>query len=61
MSHLACVNKPPRFEAPSLIDPPPGCPFANRCPQASDPCRSSIPDLIYLDAGHWVQCFLFHK
>jgi peptide/nickel transport system ATP-binding protein len=53
-------NSQARGEVPSLINPPPGCPFANRCPEVNDPCRSSMPDPVYLDAGHWVRCCLFH-
>jgi len=30
---------------PSLVNLPPGCPFAPRCPLAEDDCRSAEPDL----------------
>lgn len=30
--------------APSLIDPPEGCPFAERCKYACDRCRKAIPE-----------------
>ena len=33
----------PRGEVPSLIDPPPGCPFAGRCPHTMDVCRQVMP------------------
>ena len=30
---------------PSLIDPPPGCPFHPRCPEVMDRCASEVPHL----------------
>ena len=48
-----------RGEVPSLIDPPPGCPFAARCTQVMDVCRQSMPGQTFVQAGHWVRCFLF--
>jgi len=45
---------------PNLIDLPPGCSFANRCPQATDRCRSEHPRVIDLDSGkHQVRCNLY--
>jgi peptide/nickel transport system ATP-binding protein len=32
-----------RGEVPSLVDPPPGCPFAARCPKVMDVCRQAMP------------------
>ncbi|MBM4041240.1 MAG: ABC transporter ATP-binding protein, partial [Planctomycetes bacterium] len=37
---------------------PPGCRFANRCPQATDTCRDSEPPLAALADGHHVACHL---
>ncbi len=48
-----------RGEVPSLIDPPPGCPFAARCPQAMDVCRRVMPGPIDVQPGHWVRCYLY--
>ncbi|HEX8993369.1 MAG TPA: ABC transporter ATP-binding protein [Anaerolineales bacterium] len=48
-----------RGEVPSLIDPPPGCPFAARCPKVMDACRRRMPGRTYLDRQHWVRCHLF--
>jgi peptide/nickel transport system ATP-binding protein len=48
-----------RGEIPSLIDPPPGCPFAPRCPQVMDVCRTAMPEVRELSADHWVRCHLF--
>lgn len=33
-------------DPPTPIDPPPGCPFAARCPEVRDRCRSEFPKLI---------------
>jgi peptide/nickel transport system ATP-binding protein len=48
-----------RGEAPSLIDPPPGCPFAPRCPKVMDVCRQVMPGPTNVQPGHWVRCHLF--
>ena len=48
-----------RGEVPSLIDPPPGCPFAARCPKVMDACRKTMPGPTVLDSQHWVRCHLF--
>jgi peptide/nickel transport system ATP-binding protein len=48
-----------RGEVPSLIDPPPGCPFAPRCPQVKDVCRQVMPAVSTLKPDHWVKCHLF--
>ncbi|MBK7455745.1 MAG: ABC transporter ATP-binding protein [Anaerolineales bacterium] len=48
-----------RGEIPSLIDPPPGCPFAPRCPKVMDICRQTMPDATKLSEDHWVRCHLF--
>ncbi|HEY1012812.1 MAG TPA: ABC transporter ATP-binding protein [Herpetosiphonaceae bacterium] len=48
-----------RGEIPSLIDPPPGCPFATRCPKVMDVCREVMPGATQLGADHWVRCHLY--
>jgi peptide/nickel transport system ATP-binding protein len=48
-----------RGEVPSLIDPPPGCPFAARCPRVMQICRQAMPEQIEINAGHSVRCHLF--
>lgn len=45
-------------DVPSPIDPPLGCHFHNRCPKAMDVCSEQIPDLIEIEPGHLVRCFL---
>jgi oligopeptide/dipeptide ABC transporter ATP-binding protein len=41
---------------PSLLSPPAGCRFAERCPFARDICRSAAPLLREVAAGHRVAC-----
>ena len=48
-----------RGEIPSLIDPPPGCPFAARCPQVMPVCREVMPGAVAINPQHWVRCHLF--
>ncbi len=48
-----------RGEIPSLIDPPPGCPFAPRCPHVMDVCRQIMPGPEVVSPNHWVRCHLF--
>jgi peptide/nickel transport system ATP-binding protein len=48
-----------RGEVPSLIDPPPGCPFAARCPKVMDICRQSMPGPTHIAPTHWARCHLY--
>ncbi len=41
---------------PSLLDPPPGCRFADRCQFVVDACRAAMPELREVGAGHKVAC-----
>ena len=52
---------PIQGEIPSPINVPPGCRFANRCPQAMPQCREHTPELIPLQEkdGREVACHLF--
>ncbi len=57
------ATRKPRLEAiagvvPSLLDPPPGCRFAPRCPYASSICVEAIPPLREVKPGHKVACVL---
>ncbi|MDI3473424.1 MAG: peptide/nickel transport system ATP-binding protein [Thermotogaceae bacterium] len=42
---------------PSLANPPEGCRFHPRCPEAKKECSESVPELIELETGHKVACF----
>jgi peptide/nickel transport system ATP-binding protein len=41
---------------PSLVNLPPGCPFAPRCPLAIDRCRTTEPALLRVGGGHLAAC-----
>lgn len=43
-------------EITSPIDPPNACRFANRCPRATEQCRSQEPPLQEVGSGHFVSC-----
>ncbi|HJP29801.1 MAG TPA: ABC transporter ATP-binding protein [Candidatus Latescibacteria bacterium] len=43
---------------PSLIDPPAGCRFADRCGRVEDRCRQQDPVLAELEEGHRVACHM---
>ena len=43
---------------PTLVDPPPGCRFAERCPERMERCTQATPALVELGDGTHVRCFL---
>lgn len=48
---------------PQLVDPPAGCPFADRCPEVMDVCREKTPEPVRIRdknaEGHFVRCHLY--
>ena len=46
-------------ELPSPANPPSGCQFHPRCPQATGECRKAYPGEATLDAGRVVRCVLY--
>ncbi|MBL8416331.1 MAG: ABC transporter ATP-binding protein [Propionivibrio sp.] len=46
-------------ETPSPANPPGGCHFHPRCPQASEACRASYPETSRVTASHTVRCHLY--
>lgn len=48
-------------DVPSPANPPPGCPFHTRCPQAMDICKNVKPQFKEIDDNHFVACHLYEK
>lgn len=57
LERVGSARTPVGGEVPSPIDPPPGCPFHPRCPQAVDRCRVEKPPVRKLGAVE-VACHL---
>jgi len=51
--------KPIRGISPSLIDTPQGCRFHPRCDYAMEICREKHPEMVKLEDGRAVRCFLY--
>ena len=43
---------------PSLVNPPKGCPFAERCEFATERCRTAMPEYKQFSETHRAMCFL---
>jgi peptide/nickel transport system ATP-binding protein len=62
---LECIPRPGvEFKSiegtvPSLIKPPEGCRFHDRCPYAMDVCVKERPTLVKAKEGHYVHCHLY--
>ena len=48
-----------RAVPPVLINPPPGCPFADLCPAMMPRCREVMPGVTHLTDARWVRCHLY--
>jgi peptide/nickel transport system ATP-binding protein len=48
-----------RGDMPSPLDPPAGCHFHPRCPEAMDRCRAVFPDETPLSGTHAARCHLY--
>ena len=44
---------------PSLLNPPPGCLFHPRCPQAQEICQQKVPTWQEVRPGRWVACHIY--
>jgi oligopeptide/dipeptide ABC transporter ATP-binding protein len=46
-------------DVPSPVDPPKGCAFASRCPEAMDICKTDRPVMREVEKDHYVACHLY--
>ncbi len=46
---------------PSLINPPPGCRFAPRCPFATPRCHKLEPPMMQVEKDHYAACWLLER
>ena len=53
--------KPLEGDVPSPLNPPTGCHFYPRCPEATNRCIKEIPRQIELEKGHFVNCHLYEE
>ena len=44
-------------QPPGLTNQQSGCGFCERCPAASPPCRTQVPELEEVSPGHYVRCW----
>jgi oligopeptide/dipeptide ABC transporter ATP-binding protein len=48
-------------EIPSILNPPSGCPFNERCPYCKPICKTQEPgELQLIEQGHYVACHLYN-
>ena len=47
-------------DVPSPLNPPSGCHFHTRCPEATDRCKTEQPTPFQLEERHTVQCHLYN-
>ena len=45
---------------PDLSNLPPGCSFADRCPEAIDACREEVPEEVWVSPNHRARCIKVH-
>ena len=48
-------------DVPSPMNPPSGCSFHPRCPEAYGPCDQHEPELIEVETDHYVSCHDVHE
>ncbi|MGI6084036.1 MAG: ABC transporter ATP-binding protein [Acetivibrionales bacterium] len=59
--HLVRPKTILKGDLPNAFNPPSGCAFHTRCPEATDICREKTPQLIEATPGHYIACHLYHK
>jgi oligopeptide/dipeptide ABC transporter ATP-binding protein len=50
-----------RGDLPSPSNPPQGCVFHTRCPEAMEECKQVVPQFQEYKPGHYVACHLYKK
>ncbi len=50
-----------KAEPPILVNPPPGCPFAARCPRVMPICKQEMPGATQISEHHWTRSHLYGK
>ncbi len=48
-------------QPPDLLSPPPGCPYASRCPETMRVCMDYPPQMTPLSNGHRAACWLLTR
>lgn len=46
-------------DVPSPANPPKGCKFHTRCPNASEVCKELVPEMKEVEPGHFVNCHIY--
>jgi peptide/nickel transport system ATP-binding protein/oligopeptide transport system ATP-binding protein len=52
-------NNPLKGDVPSPLNPPTGCHFHPRCPEATERCKTEKPITVHLEEKHTVKCHLY--
>jgi len=47
-------------DVPSPMNPPSGCHFHPRCPEAIEKCKTEVPEMTQIDKDHSVHCHLYN-
>jgi len=48
----------PIVDTPNILQLPPGCRFASRCPLRKNSCEKEMPELLQIGKNHYVACHL---
>lgn len=64
LSSAPRIDEPDKLEPiegspPNLVDPPSGCRFHPRCPEANPVCSGDLPPDVHFDGGHSAECYIY--